>query len=257
VTPPGAFFSPRGRSLDEPFEPPADFPARLAALGLELSPPTLEAMGRFLRLLEAGNERMNLTAVRDRAEAWDRHVLDSLTVLPGLAEAEPGEAVADLGSGGGLPGLPLAIARPDLRFTLIESTGKKARFLEQTVEALELENVSVLSLRCEEAGRLPGHRRRYGFVVCRAIGAMVRVLEWGLPLLQVGGTLLAMKGPSFRAELDVCGDALTTLGGGEVDVVEAYPETFGRGTVIVIVQKLAPTPEPYPRPPGSAKQGWS
>src|SRR5690606_36324378 len=126
----------------------------------------LEQLGRYLALLLAVNQQFNLTAITDPAEAWKRHILDSLTLLgplSALAEAQ-GDAplrVADVGSGGGLPGLVLAIVMPEARFTLLEATGKKAEFLRFAAAALGLTNVEVVAERAEKAGRSPLHREGY------------------------------------------------------------------------------------------------
>lgn len=236
----------------------------LQRLGLDVPDVILARLESFLDRLLDTNTRMNLTAVRERDAAWSRLILDSLTPLPWLDAfgegddeqgGEGGEMlrVADVGSGGGLPGIPLALARPDLRFTLIEATGKKARFLQETVEAMSLDHVTVVNERAEVVGQDPAHRARYAAAISRAIGPLPLVLEWSLPLLQQGGQMLAMKGPRVEAELAESGDALEMLGGGEVQVFDAYPEGFDNDLVIVKVTKDRPTPPELPRPASVAK----
>jgi len=226
----------------------------LEALGFEIPAPTLARLADFLALLLETNRGLNLTALRDTERAWRGLILDSLTPLPGLDDFTRGAEVVDVGSGGGLPGIPLALARPDLSFTLLESTGKKARFLETAAHALGLGNVSVLADRAETAGHAPDHRERYDAAVCRAVGPMNVLLEFCLPLLKVGGRLLAMKGPKAEAELKVASDAIDRLGGGEISVYDAYPESFGNDLVIVALDKARPTAKKYPRPPGVPKR---
>ena len=131
---------------------PAAFLERIAALGIELEPHDLHRLGRYLALLLDANTRFNLTAITDPNEAWMRHVLDSLTLLPLIASAEASRVI-DVGSGGGLPGIPLAIAMPHVRFTLLEATGKKARFLNEAVQQLGLTNVEVVNDRAEAVGQ--------------------------------------------------------------------------------------------------------
>ncbi len=214
----------------------------------------LNVLSRYLGLLFEANQQFNLTAIRDLHEAWQRHLLDSLTLLPVLADCAAGSRVIDVGSGGGLPGVPVAITRGDLRVTLLEATGKKARFLERCVKALPLPGASVVCERAETAGQSPAHRQRYDVAVCRAVGPLSELLEYTLPLVKVGGQVLAMKGPRVEAELAAAGDALLTLGAGELEILPAYPESFGMDTVIVRIEKANPTPREYPRAPGMPRQ---
>jgi len=233
----------------EPLQPTGAFDEALATIGLSLTPEERSALGRYLALLLETNRQFNLTAVREPGEAWLRHVLDSLSVLPHLGDAR---RVADVGSGGGLPGLPLAIVCPSLSFTLIEATGKKARFLERAVEALGLDNVEVAGERAETAGHRPRYRQRHDVAVARAVGPMRVMLEYTLPLVRPEGRVLAMKGPRVEAELDEAGDALMALGGGAVALYEALPG-LANELVIVEVHKAGPTPRGYPRRPGEPK----
>lgn len=223
-------------------------------LDLELTPEQWAQLGVLLKRVLDANAQVNLTALREPEDAWHRMVLDSLTLLPGLDMLDPGSAVADVGSGGGFPGLPLAIARPTLKFTLIESTGKKARHLTETAQALGLDHITVLSERAETLGQQPQHRQRYDAVTARAVGPMNVLLELTLPLVKVGGRLLAMKGPRLEGELNEAGDAIDLLGGGDLAVVDAYPEHFENGLVVVSLIKDRPTPKAYPREPGTPKR---
>jgi 16S rRNA (guanine527-N7)-methyltransferase len=231
-----------------------DFVApQLAKLDVELAMPQLEQLGRYLDLMLEANAQFNLTGIRDRDACWHRHIIDSLTLMPALEQFTAGAKLIDVGAGAGLPGIPLAIARPDLHVTLLESTGKKARFCQSVCDALGLSHTVVVQDRAETIGRQPEHRQQYDAAVCRAVGPMNQLLELTLPLVKLGGCLLAMKGPSVEAELEAAGDALAILGGGEVQVYDAYPEGFDIRTLIVIVDKDRPTPPPYPRAPGTPK----
>jgi 16S rRNA (guanine527-N7)-methyltransferase len=222
----------------------------LARLDIALPDAALAQLAAYLDLLLDANTRMNLTAIKERDEAWRRHVIDSLTLLPGFEHVQPGAKVIDVGSGGGLPGVPLAIALPDNQFTLLEATGKKARFLEETARALNLNNVRVVNDRAETVGQNRAHREQYDVAVCRAIGPMRELLEYTLPLVKLGGRVLAMKGPKAEQELEEAADAMATLGAGDVKVFDAYPEGFGVNTVIVSLIKERPTPRQFPRLPG-------
>jgi len=230
-------------------EPPDVFGQACATIGLELTDAELGRLGRYLHLLLETNRQFNLTAITDPGQAWRRHILDSLSLLPFIDASGP---LIDVGSGGGLPGVPLAIARPQLPITLLEATGKKARFLERVVDDLGLTRVTVVSARAEEAGRQQTHRQRYATAVARAVGPMRVLLEYALPLVREGGRVLAMKGRRVEAELDESGDALLELGGGAVELYEALPGLEDEA-VIVEVRKAGPTPPPYPRRPGEPK----
>jgi 16S rRNA (guanine527-N7)-methyltransferase len=229
----------------------------LEALGFEVPTAMLEQLAGYLDMVLKANETTNLTAIRHREQAWSRLIVDSLTPLPALpADLADGQEyrLIDIGTGAGLPGVPLAIARPDVSVTLVEATGKKIAFLQTVVEGLGLQNVTLANARVETLGQDAAHRGGYDVAVSRAVGPMAVVLEYSLPLLRIGGQVLAMKGPKAEAELRDCGDALTKLGGGEVAVVEAYPESFDNELVLVSVMKETATPKAYPRAVGLPKK---
>jgi 16S rRNA (guanine527-N7)-methyltransferase len=218
--------------------------------GIELKPEQHAQLSGYLDLLTAANERMNLTRITDRASAELLHIADALTLLSHL----PPEAIriADIGSGGGVPGIPLAIARPDARFTLIEATKKKAAFLEEAAKTLGLTNVRVAAERAEDAGQYSGLRAKFDVAVCRAVGTTDWLVEWCLPLVKVGGKVLAMKGPKVAEELPLAEGAIRRLGGGTALVHPSGVELLG-GHVILEIPKVANTNSAYPRSPTLAK----
>lgn len=233
---------------------PAFVPDELQRLGLEAAVETLPRQAQFLdRLLET-NQQFNLTAIRDRDTAWRRHIIDSLTLLPFVEDMPAGASLVDVGSGGGMPGVPVAIARVDLRLTLLEATGKKARFLATTISALQIPNSRVVNERAETAGQDPAHRQQYDAACCRAIGPMSQLLEYCMPLIRVGGRLLAMKGPKAESELGDAVRAAESLGAGELGVYDSYVDGFDRESVIIVIEKARPTPRKYPRKPGVPRQ---
>lgn len=254
--------------MSRPVHQPVEYPAEVAALqptsaftqacedfGLAFETGELETLGRFLAFLLAVNERMNLTAIRDPAEAWLKHVFDALTLLPLLSELSDGAELADVGSGGGVPALPLAIVHPQLHFTLIESTAKKADYLSAAVAVLGLKNVEVINQRAEEAGQdFRGLRERFDVVTARAVGRMPMLVELTVPLAKApegdtpGGRVILVKGEQAEQELAEAKQALYMLHAQHIGTVET---PTGR---LVVVEKMRKTPRTYPRAAGEPKR---
>jgi 16S rRNA (guanine527-N7)-methyltransferase len=230
-----------------PLEPPPEFLAAAAAMGIEFDPGDVNRLGRYLALLLERNRQFNLTAITDPGEAWTRHVLDSLSLLP-LIGATNARAVIDLGSGGGLPGIPLAIAQPTISFTLVEATGKKARFLEDAVRRLDLDNVIVVNDRAETVAHDQRYRAKFDVLVARAVGPLVVLAELAAAFVRVGGCILAIKGRRAEEEIAAAAEALRLL---HCAVVERIRTSTG---TIVVIEKTRGTPAAYPRRPGEPKR---
>jgi 16S rRNA (guanine527-N7)-methyltransferase len=167
--------------------------AGAAELGIELSERQASQLIRLLDELDDWNQRMNLTAIRERGAQITKHLLDSLSVQPFLH----GERVLDVGTGAGFPGLPLAIVNPQRRFTLLDSTAKKLKFIEHSAALLSLPNVQTVHTRAENF-RPP---ERFDIVVSRAVGPIEQFVKWAGHLCVGGGRLLAMKGRDPATEL--------------------------------------------------------
>ena len=220
-----------------------------ARAGLPLSDAQHAQLARYLDLLLAANQTMNLTRITDRPQAELLHVADALTALPFLPAGE--HRLADLGSGGGVPGIPLAVARPDARVLLVESTKKKAAFLRQAVEQLGLTNIEVSDQRVEDLG-LSNRRATFDVATARAVALLPWLIEWAVPLLKKGGVLLAMKGERANDEIALSTRAYKRLNASE-PAVEPIELPGTERHVIVRVTKLGATHESYPRPPTLAK----
>lgn len=199
-----------------PLPAPAGFGARLEAIGVRAAEPMLAELGAFLGYLLAMNAQMNLTAIRDAESAWERHVLDALTLLPLLADVPAGGTLVDIGSGGGIPGIPLAIARPDLRVTLVESTQKKAAFLSSVSAAMGLTRVSVCAERAEQLGGGP-MRGAFDVVTARAVARLVTLAPLTLPFVRPGGLALLIKGQRADDELAEAAPVLKKLRASHVE----------------------------------------
>jgi 16S rRNA (guanine527-N7)-methyltransferase len=204
------------------------------------------AIDDHVRLLLAWNEAINLSGIREAARIAREHVLDSLAAMPLLRRAGITELV-DLGSGGGYPGLPLALALPARRALLVESTAKKARFLEVAAVALGVsDRVVVAAARAEDLAADPRHRGRWPAAVSRAVADLTELSELALPLLARGGLLVAWKRLPLDEELRAAERAVRQLGG-RVVACEAVTVPGLADHVLAVVEKVAPTPPEFPR----------
>jgi 16S rRNA (guanine527-N7)-methyltransferase len=220
----------------------------LLDLGLNLSPRQRSAIETHIRLLLAWNRHINLTAISEPAALAIDHVADSLSAVPVL-RGEGVREVMDLGTGGGFPGLPIAAALPAARAILVESIAKKARFLRVVLESAGLSGtVDVAGERAEQLGRREEHRERWPAVTARAVGSLVDIVEIGLPLVALGGLLIAWKRSPIDAELE---EALAMIGrlGGDPPRIVAAGLPSRPHNVLVVVAKRRPTPDGYPRDP--------
>jgi 16S rRNA (guanine527-N7)-methyltransferase len=210
----------------------------------------------YCELVERGNTVMNLTAHRSPEAIMRRLVLDSLTILaalpPDVAGATHGLRVLDVGSGVGVPGIPLKVMRPTWSLALVESIGKRARFLEDAVERLGFEDVTVLNKRAEEIGAAPGWHDSADLVVARAVAALPTLLELCAPLVAAGGYLALTKGANAATEAAQAGAAAQALNLKQIAIWQA-PEDLGIGSGhIAVYRKTGATPSGYPRRIGLA-----
>lgn len=218
-----------------------------AAWGLPLTDEQIGQFASYADELRHWNAHTNLTRICEPEAIVVRHFLDALACAQHWG-ATP-HSLADLGSGAGFPGLPLKLLHPALRLTLVESVGKKAAFLRHIVVHLGLSDVQVLQARAEAVGRDEAHRAAYDVVTARAVAELRVLAEYGLPLLRVGGRLLAPKGSDIDTELAAAGPALQTLGG-QVLAVEPVALPGHAPRPLVVIRKTGPTPAAYPRAVG-------
>jgi 16S rRNA (guanine527-N7)-methyltransferase len=216
---------------------------------ISLTPKQASLLACYERELLEWNERFNLTAIRDVEGIRAKHFLDSLSCTLAWKEQLPRRLI-DVGTGAGFPGLVLKILYPGLKLTLVESVGKKANFCQHMVQALALDNVEVLTARAEEVGQLPAHREKYDWAVARAVAGMPILAEYLLPLVRVGGGMLAQKGESGPAETHTAEKALKLLGGRVRQLVNVKLPGVADERYLVIVDKIAATPPGYPRKTG-------
>jgi 16S rRNA (guanine527-N7)-methyltransferase len=220
-----------------------------AALGWRLTQRQLDQFARYQELLVEWGERFNLTSIQEPLRIQQRHFLDSLSCIA-LTGDLSGQKVVDVGSGAGFPGLPLKIYYPDTHLTLVESVKKKTRFLRAVVAELGLESVLVENRRAEELGRHRDHRGQYDWALARGVAALRVLVEYLLPLCQIGGHVLVQKGEHAAAETADASNAIAVLGG-------AHPHHHalqlpGREAphYLVAIEKVRECPDRYPRRTG-------
>ena len=209
----------------------------------------IEQFSRFRALLIEYNSRFNLTSLTEEKEILYKHFFDSVSGEQFFSE---GANVADVGAGAGFPSLPLKIVRPDLKFSLFESTGKKCEFLKKASAELSLTNVKVQNMRAEDAGRDLEVREQFDVCCARAVARLNTLAEYCLPLVKKGGRFIAYKGQA-EEELKEAENAIRLLGGEIEDVLRfSLPEDMGDRAIIVI-KKVAATPKQYPRGQGKER----
>jgi 16S rRNA (guanine527-N7)-methyltransferase len=223
------------------------------ALPVALKPEHLEAFRIYGEELVAWNKDFNLTAITDDDGIQVRHFLDSLSCVLGMedtGERLSGKHIIDVGTGAGFPGIPLKIIRPGMRLTLLEATEKKVGYLHHVVKRLGLEGVTVMHGRAEEIGQMAQHRERYDWAVARAVAEMPILAEYLLPLVRVGGRVLAQKGESAPAEVQRAEWAITQLGGQMRRLAQVDLLGLAETRYLVLLDKIAATPPQYPRRSG-------
>ncbi|KAL4534611.1 hypothetical protein Ndes2526A_g05495 [Nannochloris sp. 'desiccata'] len=220
----------------------------------ELSLGQIAQVELYLDTLFDWNTRMNLTAVNDRKEAYIRHIEDSLSLLPALdacvaaqaSDRHPTISIIDVGSGAGLPGIVLAVARPEWQITLLDSLKKRCTFNEAAVEATGLKNVKIEWGRAEDAGQDPRLREQHTIAVARAVAELRQLAELCLPLVSVGGYWIAAKGTNPQAEVEAAENAIKELGGKLMEVQEVDSDGPDGKRCVVIVKKAGFTKKKIP-----------
>ena len=224
--------------------------ARAAEAGIPL---TAEQIGQFSvyhEMLLDWNTRMNLTALTAPEDVAVKHIIDSLTAYD-AALFDGARTLIDVGTGAGLPGIPLAVYAPHLTVTLLDSLNKRVRFLTEVTAAMGLQNVRCIHARAEEAARTAEHRAAYDIAVSRAVARLPILLEYTLPFVRVGGTLLALKGRAYAEEQKEARRAAEVLGGGRITARPVHLPGLDDVRAILTVTKERQTPAAYPRGGGA------
>ncbi len=218
----------------------------LSLLDIRLSASQLAALERYEQELLEWNTRINLTAIHEPEKIHVKHFLDSLTCLCVMRNT-PMERVIDVGTGAGFPGLPLKIVCPGMQLTLVNSVGKKADFCRHIVNTLGLEKVIVVQERAETLGRFPQHREQYDWAISRAVAILPVLAEYLLPFVHVGGAMLAMKGENAPVEAHMAEHTLHLLGGHLRKLTRITLPGVADEHFLLVVDKVAATPESFPR----------
>ncbi|PLR94034.1 16S rRNA (guanine(527)-N(7))-methyltransferase RsmG [Bacillus sp. T33-2] len=226
------------------------FQSMLAEKGITLSQRQMDQFDQYYHTLVEWNEKMNLTAITEKPDVYLKHFYDSITAAFYFDFNQPFK-ICDVGAGAGFPSIPIKIAFPELRVTIVDSLNKRISFLEHLAKTLELSNVSFIHDRAETFGKNPDHREQYDIVMARAVARMSVLSELCLPLVKPGGVFIAMKGVQGKEELEAGRKAIDVFGGkiAEVHSFKLPVEESERN--ILILKKQKPTPKQYPRKPGT------
>lgn len=225
--------------------------AKGAEAGLSFTEQQLEQFDKYYELLVETNKVMNLTAITEPDEVAVKHMIDSLLAYdPEMA----GKTLADVGTGAGFPGVPLKIYCPQLKVTLIDSLGKRLKFLQNVIDQLGLKGIRCEHLRAEDAGRNKLHREKYDLVTARAVARLSVLSEYCLPLAKKGGMFIALKGSRFAEEIAEGEAAVKLLGGKIISQEQVKLPGLDDGRAIVKITKVKSTPAQYPRKAGTPEK---
>ncbi|MCL2382786.1 MAG: 16S rRNA (guanine(527)-N(7))-methyltransferase RsmG [Oscillospiraceae bacterium] len=211
---------------------------------VDLSFSQIESFYKYMRLLIEWNAKINLTAITEPGEVITKHFIDSLAIHKHIKDKE---LIIDVGTGAGFPGVPLKIARADLKVVLLDSLNKRILFLEEIIKSLRLGDVTAIHSRAEDAGRSTEHRELYDVVTSRAVAPLNSLVEYMSPLVKVGGKLICMKGPKLKEEIEQSNNAMKVLGLEIVNIEEIKLPNTDIERNILIIEKRERTSELFPR----------
>ena len=217
-------------------------------VGLQLSQDQYKGFMKYMRLLQEWNEKINLTAITEDEEVVKKHFIDCIKAFK-RDEFKKAETMIDVGTGAGFPGLPIAIMRPELKVTLLDSLNKRINFLNTVVNELGLKNVTTIHSRAEDGARNKELREKFDIATSRA--NMSVLSEFCLPYVRVGGNFIALKGPAVEQEIEDSRNAIGTLGGKLIDICEVSIEETELRHNLVVVEKVKACDKIYPRKAGT------
>lgn len=218
--------------------------------GVDSSDEKLRQLSGYMEGILDFNESINLTAITDRKEFIAKHYIDSL-MCAAMDEINDADTVIDVGTGGGFPGVPLAIAFPEKKFTLIDSLNKRIKIVNQLCDELEIKNVRAIHGRAEELARKKDMREQFDICVSRAVANMATLSEYCLPFVKVGGSFIAYKGPDCESEVKEASNAIEKLGGCLLRIERPEADGVAFDHRLIVVKKIVATAAKFPRKPGT------
>jgi 16S rRNA (guanine527-N7)-methyltransferase len=218
-------------------------------LGVKLGEQELSQFQTYFEELIDWNKKMNLTSITDYEQVQTNHFLDALTIVLAWKPANSAKVI-DVGAGAGIPGIPLKIAFPQIQLTLLEATAKKAGFLSYIVEKLGLKEVDIVVGRAEDIAQKPQYREQFDVVLSRAVAELTTLAELALPFSKIGGLVIAHKKGDIRDEVKRAEKAIEMLGGKLKKILPVTLPEFTDNRCLVLIEKVSPTPEKYPRRSG-------
>ena len=226
------------------------FEQQLAELGITLTQTQFNQFDKYYEMLVEWNKVMNLTGITEYEEVNEKHFVDSLALVKAL-DISKVQTVIDIGTGAGFPGIPLKIAFPHLKITLLDSLNKRIRFLDSVIEELNLTDIHTIHGRAEDFARQADYREQFDLCVSRAVSNLAVLCEYCLPFVAKGGTFVSYKSADSDAEIQQGKKAISILGGKLVNIDKFKLPDSDLGRALVCIKKVKDTPKKYPRKAGT------
>ncbi|GCD09434.1 16S rRNA (guanine(527)-N(7))-methyltransferase RsmG [Clostridium tagluense] len=217
--------------------------------GLEFNEKKYEQFMRYKDLIQEWNEKVNLTAIKEDEEIVKKHFIDSIKVFK-FKELKSAKNIIDIGTGGGFPGIPMKIIKPEINIVLLDSLNKRINFLNEVIKELQLKNIKAIHGRAEDFAQEAQYREKFDVAVSRAVANLTVLSEFCIPYVKVGGYFVAMKGPAVEEEIKSSKNAIRMLGGHIEHIEKVQIEDSDFNHNLVIIRKIAQTHKKYPRKAG-------